>query len=422
MSSTIAVITMTAPLFLILACLAFTVVNDPYIQRDRRRTMLLIIAACLTLIAQNLLESRLASGEPKLPWRTLTAIYGYTIRPVILILFLYIIRPKGKHRLWWVLAGANTAVYMTALFSNVCFWIDSANHYHSGPLASTCLIVSSLLLASLLYQTVRHCRRAGKREMWMPILAVLIIVASIIADYEVGFDDQPVSFLSIAVVISVLFYYLWLHLQFVREHEQALVADQRMQIMLSQIQPHFLYNTLAVIQNLCRSDPAQAEAATVKFSRYLRGNMDSLLSESIIPFQKELKHTQEYLELEKMRFRDKLEVRYDIGCTDFELPPLTLQPIAENAVRHGIRSNPDGSGTVAITTRERADCYEITVTDNGAGFDPGKTAESTERSHIGIQNVRERLSSLCGGTLTYESSGDSGTVAAIILPKKVKAK
>lgn len=408
-----------SPLLFLLLGLGFTVGIDPYIHRDHRRTMLIISVLCLTLIAQNLLESRLSAGSPKLPWRTLASIYGYAIRPVILILFLYIIRPKGEHRLWWILAGANTAVYMTALFSNVCFWIDSKNHYHSGPLANTCLIVSSLLLASLLYQTVRHYWRAGKREMWMPILAVLIIVASIIADYKVGFEEQPVTFLSIAVVISVLFYYLWLHLQFVREHEQALVADQRMQIMLSQIQPHFLYNTLAVIQNLCRSDPAQAEAATVKFSKYLRGNMDSLLSESIIPFQKELKHTQEYLELEKMRFRDKLEVRYDIGCMDFELPPLTLQPIAENAVRHGIRSNPDGSGTVTIITRELADCYEITVIDNGAGFDPGKTAESTARSHIGIQNVRERLSSLCGGTLTYQSSRDSGTVAAITLPKKV---
>lgn len=138
------------------------------------------------------------------------------------------------------------------------------------------------------------------------ILAVLIIVASIIADYRVGFDEQPVTFLSIAVVISVLFYYLWLHLQFVREHEQALVADQRMQIMLSQIQPHFLYNTLAVIQNLCRSDPAQAEAVTVIFSKYLRGNMDSLLSESIIPFQKELKHTQEYLEDELFANVDRM--------------------------------------------------------------------------------------------------------------------
>lgn len=97
-----------------------------------------------------------------------------------------------------------------------------------------------------------------------------------------------------------------------------------------------------------------------------------------------------------------------------------LQPIAENAVRHGIRSNPDGSGTVTVITRELTDCYEITVIDNGAGFDPGKTAESTERSHIGIQNVRERLSSLCGGTLTYQSSRGSGTAAAITLPKKVK--
>lgn len=419
MTTTVEIVLMALPPTLLLAFLGFTVMNDSFIQKEKRRIVLLIIVVCLTLIGQNVLESQLAIGEPKMPWRTLASIYGYAIRPVILILFLYIIQPEKKHWLWWVLAGVNAAVYGTALFSRAAFWIDHHNIYRAGPLASICLVISVFLLVYLLVQTIKKKSGNEKREKWIPILTFMVILLAIIADYIFGYDRQPITFLSISIVISVMFYYIWLHRQFVRDHEQALVADQRMSIMLSQIQPHFLYNTLSVIQSLCRSDPAQAEAATIHFSRYLRGNMDSLLSESMIPFSQELKHTQEYLELEKMRFQDRLAVRYDIQCTMFELPPLTLQPIVENAVRHGIRGNPDGSGTVAIAARELPNAYEITVTDNGVGFDPNQVPENAEHSHIGIQNVSERLLRICDGTLTYHRPSDGkGTVAMITLPRR----
>ena len=189
-------------------------------------------------------------------------------------------------------------------------------------------------------------------------------------------------------------------------------------IMMTQIQPHFLYNSLTVIQELCRSDPAQAEAATVQFANYLRGNMDALQTNTPIPFGQELEHTREYLALEQMRFEDKLTVRYDIQCADFALPILTLQPIVENAVRHGVRGNTDGRGEVVISTREQPDRYEITVSDNGPGFDPKAQGADQDHSHVGIQNVRQRLSQMCGGTLTLESAPGEGTRVTIALPKE----
>ena len=120
-----------------------------------------------------------------------------------------------------------------------------------------------------------------------------------------------------------------------------------------------------------------------------------------------------------MRFEGKLEVRYDIGCTSFDLPPLSLQPIVENAVNHGVRANPDGAGIVTIATREYPDRYEITVTDTGPGFDPDNPPEKQGRTHVGVQNVRERLASLCGGTLTIMSEIGRGTTSTISLPKEV---
>ena len=231
----------------------------------------------------------------------------------------------------------------------------------------------------------------------------------------------PLSYLTIAVVSCALFVYIYLHLKFVRDHEDALMTNQQLQIMFSQIQPHFLYNSLTVIQELCHTDPAQAETATIQFAKYLRRNMDGLQAKTPIPFSEELEHTREYLSLEQMRFEDKLTVQYDIRCESFTLPPLTLQPIVENAVRHGVRGNSEGRGEVTISARETPGCYEIVVADNGPGFNPEEQPENSGRSHIGIRNVRERLAGMCGGEMTIQSAPGAGTAVTITLPKEKNA-
>ena len=199
------------------------------------------------------------------------------------------------------------------------------------------------------------------------------------------------------------------------------MMEQRVQIMLTQIRPHFLYNALTVIQDLCRTNPEQAENATIQFAKYLRGNMDALQTDAPIPFTEELEHTKEYLMLEQMRFEDKLTVRYDIQCEAFSLPPLTLEPVAENAVRHGVRGNSDGRGEVTIASAEYPDRYEITVTDTGPGFDPEKPPKDQERSHVGLRNVLERLARMCGGALNIISAPGKGTCVTITIPKGANA-
>lgn len=193
-------------------------------------------------------------------------------------------------------------------------------------------------------------------------------------------------------------------------------TEMRMSLMLSQIQPHFLYNSLSVIQNLCHGKAPEAETATARFSRYLRHNMSSMTNSSLIPFTEELSHAKNYLELERLRFGEQLQIRFDTPVTRFYLPPLTLQPIVENAVRHGVRMRPDGRGTVAVATMEFPDRYEVFVLDNGSGFDTAKPPNDG-RLHVGIQNVRDRLQRLCGGRLELFSSIGVGTTAVIVLPK-----
>jgi len=193
------------------------------------------------------------------------------------------------------------------------------------------------------------------------------------------------------------------------------LAESRISIMLSQIQPHFLYNALAVISRLCDKDPAKAKRATINFSNYLRANMNLLERTEPIPFENELNHTISFLNLEKAMYGEALNVIYDVQEKYFRLPALTMQPIVENAVKHGIGKK-EGGGTVTISTREDENNYLVIISDDGTGFEQGKIADDGQQ-HIGINNVRLRLSAQCGGSLEIESKPGAGTTATIIIPK-----
>ena len=240
----------------------------------------------------------------------------------------------------------------------------------------------------------------------------LSVVAAFLLDTFVTYTDKGITFTTIATVTSCLFYYIWLHLQFVHDHEKALMAEQRIRIMMSQIQPHFLYNTLSSIQALCLSDPEKAFDVTEKFGTYLRQNIDSLDQPQLIPFEKELEHTRVYSEIEMIRF-PSIKIEYDTQDTGFSLPALTVQPLVENAIRHGIRGVENG--VVCVSSKRAGDCYEITIADNGKGFDT-EAAETASGTHIGIRNVKERIEEMCGGTLTVESSTGVGTTVTIRIP------
>ena len=195
------------------------------------------------------------------------------------------------------------------------------------------------------------------------------------------------------------------------------LEDSRIAIMLSQIKPHFLYNVLNTIYHLYRKEPDTAQDAVSSFAEYLRCNMLSIEKSEPIPFSEEYQHIQTYLSLEQIRFRDKLNVVYDVKVTNFKLPPLTIEPLVENAVKHGVTKK-RGGGVVTISTRRTADGIQITVTDTGVGFDV-EHYMGDGKEHIGIRNVRDRLRNMVGGSLAITSTED-GTVAVVTIPVKEK--
>lgn len=196
------------------------------------------------------------------------------------------------------------------------------------------------------------------------------------------------------------------------------LAEINNTLMLSQIQPHFLYNTLNTIKYLVKKDSKTAETVIVKFASYLRANMDSLTQREPIPFEKELEHVKNYAEIEKIRFGQRLNVEYNIACTDFKVPPLTLQPIVENAIKHGVNQKPEG-GTVNICTYSDNAYYYIEITDDGVGFDITKIPEDG-RTHIGISNITERLKTMLNAAVSVNSIPDEGTNVLIRIPRNAE--
>ncbi|MBO6111607.1 MAG: histidine kinase [Lachnospiraceae bacterium] len=186
-------------------------------------------------------------------------------------------------------------------------------------------------------------------------------------------------------------------------------------LVLSQIGPHFIYNVLNTIYYLCEKDTKLAQKAISDFSSYLRENMDFVKRMEPIPFSEEMDHVMKYLELEKLRYGDELQIEYDINITDFMVPALSVQAIVENAVRHGAGRLEDG-GRIMISVYEGTDNYGIDIFDNGEGFDPDNIPDDG-KSHTGIDNVRYLLMVMCGGTLTYIQDSNAGTHAIIRIPK-----
>lgn len=261
---------------------------------------------------------------------------------------------------------------------------------------------------------VLHYRRSlGRRDTAALLSYGLIpVLAMAIQIYAYG-----ITLLYLATTLSLLIIYVMVHVEQTQrlQAQELELTNSRIAIMLSQIQPHFMYNVLATIRYLCDKDPAVASEAIERFAFFLRANMDSLKSDVPVSFDQELEHVDNYLYLEKLRFGKRLNVERDIRYRDFKLPTLSVQPMVENAVRYGVTKRAEG-GTVRISTEKGDGCAVIRIDDDGAGFDVGQ-AKDDGRSHIGIDNVRDRLERQCGGRLIIESRRSAGTSVKIIIPE-----
>ena len=286
-----------------------------------------------------------------------------------------------------------------SMFNGMLFSIDENGMYHDGYAYFLVDAVDIFSLIMLMLMIIYYSRHLGTKGT----LTLLSFVAfPAVAMFALPYwNPTPLYFAENEIKLA--------------EKEKEL-AESRISIMLSQLQPHFMYNMLNSIYYLCGSNPDTARAAIDKFADYLRNNMESIQRVELIPFEKEYEHIQTYLDLEKIRFGEDLKIVCQMEAMNFKLPPLTVQPLVENAVKHGATKK-RGGGTVTIATRETAEAWIVTISDTGRGFDP-ENCENDGKLHVGIRNVRERLEALVGGTLEISSETGIGTEAVVTIPKK----
>ena len=310
-----------------------------------------------------------------------------------------------------------------------------------------------LIIGFYLYEMINVSQNQSVMLFFLPIIFVFFIIESVllILEYicyhkkQIGMTLMSGAFLTLITVVEIVHYYVYYHFHgwifllglciyamlqmylFVRRTREREVraelakklenevVQSRIAVTLGQIQPHFLYNALATIRSLCVCNPEVASTAIEYFSTYLRSNMEFLSAPECISFEKELSHVKSYLYIEQLRFADRLEVQYEIKVSDFRCPPLVLQTIVENSVKHGICNKIEG-GKLVIQTFESDKAYYIVVLDDGIGFNPKEVAKDG-RIHLGIENTRCRLKDMCNGRITIESKPEIGTSVTIIIPK-----
>ena len=271
------------------------------------------------------------------------------------------------------------------------------------------LVPITLLLITDLAVLIIKRKKIEKTSHFILFLVCLILpLAATVVQLKYSFEELLVYSVDAEFGLSVAAFFL--KYSTVTKNMKAELEHQRANNLILQMRPHFIYNTMMSIYYLCEQDPKRAQYVTLNFSKYLQKNFSALSKKENIPFSEELAHTKAYLAVEQTRFDDKLTVIYDTPCTDFTLPALTLQPIVENAVKHGIDPEHE-SIHIYISTRKTDTGYEIRIQDDGAPF------ETTEiKPGEALSNIQERLKTNCRGEINV-SFLKPYTVVTIKLPE-----
>lgn len=356
--------------------------------------------------------------------RYLFSVLSYILRPIIIVMFYYIrLGHIGKkwQLLLWLGTIFNTIVYTLSLFSywfpdfHVAIMFSNKNFFLRGPLGYTAYYVCGVYLVALVIVSLIETRKHKTRRQ-LDAIVIYTVAITMLAQAISTILSLDYSYTSEAGIIGSALYFIYAIYDKssteVIEHEREKQANTTA-LMLSQIQPHFIYNTLATIQVLCEIDPEKAASTIAEFSKYLRMNTDALSKTEPVSVTEEVKHAMAYSKIEMIRF-ENIKVSFDIKDKDFRLPVLTIEPIVENAIKYGVR--PVENGLVEVLTYKEDNKHVLVIKDNGVGFNI-ENIDDEKRNHVGIENVRTRIINMVGGTFKIESEINKGTTVTITVPE-----
>ena len=319
-----------------------------------------------------------------------------------------------KSSLLFQLATALLGIYLVLLiviqFTNNFYYVTDDNVFVRGKLWWLWLVPLVLMMVLTIAALFKRRNQLSKKYFVALLIYLVPMTLSII--FHMFLHVEVFIVFGMALLALLMFGLILLDNIEKYRRGQREIARQRAGIMVLQMRPHFIYNTMMSIYYLCKQDADKAQQVTLDFTTYLRRNFTAIAGEEPVPFDDELKHTQAYLAVEQAQHEDHLFVEFDTPHTKFRVPPLTLQPLVENAVKHGM--NPDAEPLhIYVKTRETAAGSEITVENDGPDFNPANDNEP----HIALANIKERLKMMCGGKLEIAPRENGGTVVKVIIPR-----
>lgn len=294
-------------------------------------------------------------------------------------------------------------------FTDAFYYTTSDNQYFRGSWFALLMIPLVVIMVLNITGLMKRRKKLSKK-VFIALLVYLLPTAIFIIIYMFAAIDVLVTFWMVLCAMTMFSLILTDNVEKYMQ-QQRKIASQHASVMVLQMRPHFIYNTMMGIYYLCDQDPKKAKQVTLDFTTYLRKNFVAIASEDTIPFSAELEHTRAYLAIEQAQFEDSLFVSFDTPHTMFRVPPLTLQPIVENAVKHGMKSSSEPIH-ISVVTRQTNTASEIIVEDDGIGFD----LVDDNEPHIALNNIRERLELMCKGKLIIVPREGGGISVKVTIP------
>lgn len=381
----------------------------------------LVIKAVIFLmcIAHSLERWALLSPE-HIDIRIIASIIHYILQPLVIYLELIIVIPqedrmdKLKMALLTLPMAINSVIYLISPFTNqLVFWYDENYNFNRGILGYSVYIITFIYIILLIHYSVIYLKSKDiTKSIFLFSMVGIALLTGLLEylDLASGYVDEAFS-------VGALMYYMYLVNLYTSQMRSDLaqkeleLSQSKLSLLRQQIRPHFVFNSLHIIKSLIRSDQAKAITAIEDFSDYLRANVNAIESDKLIPFDDELSLVDSYVSLALADKSKNITVEYDIKENLFRIPPFTVEPIVENAIRHGLRNG----GILTLSTRKDGNDIVIVVSDNGLGFEETLKDKGKKRDGTGLENVRIRLAEQCNGTLEISSSSE-GTDVTIRLP------
>ena len=307
--------------------------------------------------------------------------------------------------LWCVYLG----MLLSTLFTPTFYTIDAAGVYSRGPLYPLLLMPPMAIIALDLWGLWRRRDRLSARQRLAMFLFLALPLLGMVI--QMCYYGVLASALGILMGAMAMFVFILLDQMdsFIRQTEEN--AQKEFGIRILQMRPHFIYNAMTSIYYITEEDPEKGLKVIRDFTTYLRKVFNSVTRREPIPFEEELEHTRAYLAVEQARFEDKLNVTFDTPHTDFRLPPLTLQPIVENAVKHGMDPEIECMNVIIRTQAVRGGS-EIVVENDGMDYNPQGDVEEG----VGLGSIRARVERMCGGSLDIAPRAGGGAVVTLRIP------